>query len=470
MPNEALIEMTALVGMDFVVIDTEHGPGDQIPLSQHLTAAAAAGIPALVRVGSVSEILRVLDLGAAGIIAPHISSVEQAEMVVRAASYPPRGERGFATYTRSGRHGLIGTAEHLHNAATRTVVILMIEDGAGVTAAEQIAAVDGVDGLFVGPADLSVALGHPGEINSPPVQGAIRDVHQAARRADAAVVTITGDPTAARDHFATGSDMVIYNVLAALGGLFTRLADARPRTVTAPRGGRTNLSAPVVILPGMLGSPGLWDGVVQEMDPSLTIRGDRIDLDDTVSGMAESVLARAPDRFGLVGHSLGGIVALEIVRRAPQRVSHLVLVSCSGRAASDRQIQTWSEMAERAGGPGGFAELVDEQAMANLGPAAGRLDLVAAWRESAHQIGAEGFRRQLAAQRSRPDSRSQLPAISIPTLVVSGGLDQISPPALQAELVDGIPGAQHVTLPGAGHMLPMDSATELASLLNDFLS
>ena len=183
--------------MDFVVIDTEHGPGDQIPLSQHLTAAAAAGIPALVRVGNVSEILRVLDLGAAGIIAPHISSVEQAEAVVRAASYPPRGDRGFATYTRSGRHGLIGTAEHLHNAATRTVVILMIEDGAGVAAAEQIAAVDGVDGLFVGPADLSVALGHPGEINGPP--GAGCDHVTCTRRPaepTSAVVTITGDPTA----------------------------------------------------------------------------------------------------------------------------------------------------------------------------------------------------------------------------------------------------------------------------------
>ena len=61
MPNEVLVEMTALAGMDFVVIDTEHGPADQIPLAQHLMAAAAVGIPALVRIGNVSEILRVLD-------------------------------------------------------------------------------------------------------------------------------------------------------------------------------------------------------------------------------------------------------------------------------------------------------------------------------------------------------------------------------------------------------------------------
>ena len=468
MPNDALVELTGLVGMDFVVIDTEHGPADQIPLSQHLMAAAAAGIPALVRVGHISEILRVLDLGAAGIIAPHISTVEQGKAVVRAASYPPKGDRGFATYSRSGRHGLIGTAEHLDNAATRTAIILMIEDGPGVEAAEQIAAVDGVDALFVGPADLSVALGFPGEQGSDHVQAAIRATHDAARRAGVAVVTIAGGPSAAREQFAAGSNMVIYNVLAALGGLFTTLAGAKPgRSPAAPAS--TGSGNPVVMLAGMLAGGEVWNGVVNGLDPHVPVRSIRIDLDDSVAGMAESVLAQAPERFAIVGHSLGGIVALEIVRRAPERVSRLALVNCSGRGPSDGQLAAWSAQVDdvRAGR---FDALVEQQAMVNLGPAAADAEQIKGWVRSARSVGPQGFLRQLSAQATRPDSLPTLSAIHIPTLVVSGELDAVCPPPLQAELAAGIPGARHRTLPGAGHMSPMDSAPELARMLREFFT
>ncbi len=226
MPNEAMIELSGLVGMDFVVVDTEHGPGDQIPLTQHLMAATAAGLAAVVRVGHLSEILRVLDLGAAGIIVPHISTVEQARAAVVAARYPPLGERGFATYTRSGRYGLTPPEEHLRN-ARQVAIIVMIEDAAGVDTAEQIAGVDGVDALFVGPADLAVALDSPGDVTGGPVQAAIEKTHEAARRAGVAVVTITSDVSGAREKFAHGSDMVIYNLMAAMDGLLTTLAGAK---------------------------------------------------------------------------------------------------------------------------------------------------------------------------------------------------------------------------------------------------
>lgn len=467
MPNEALVEMTGLVGMDFVVIDTEHGPGDQVPLSQHLNAAAASGIPALVRVAGLSEILRVLDLGAAGIIAPHISTVEQARAVVRASSYPPKGDRGFATYTRSGRHGLIGVTEHLHNAATATVVILMIEDAAGVAAAQQIAAVDGVDGLFVGPADLSVALGFPGEQGSAQVQAAINEVHDGARRAGVAVVTITGEAAVAREHFAAGSTMVIYNALAALGGLFTTLAGARPDSM-APVTKRTGSSDPVVLLSGMLAGGELWNAVVDEMDPALSVQHIRIDLDDSVVGMAESVLAQAPERFGLVGHSLGGAVALEIIRRASHRVSRLALLNCSARGPSEAQQQAWSELAERTRS-GRFDDVITEQAQVNLG----RINAAApteVWLRGARQVGPDGFLRQLSAQAGRPDARPGLAAVGVPTLVVSGEHDEVCPSALQDELAAGIPGARRLTVAGAGHMSPLDAGPQLASELTRFLA
>ncbi|MET3806365.1 2-keto-3-deoxy-L-rhamnonate aldolase RhmA/pimeloyl-ACP methyl ester carboxylesterase [Nakamurella sp. UYEF19] len=466
MPNETLIEMTALVGMDFVVIDTEHGPGDQIPLTHHLMAAAAAGIPALVRVGQVSEILRVLDLGAAGIIAPHISTVEQAEEVVRAARYPPRGDRGFATYTRSGRHGLARAVEHLDTSAADTTIILMIEDTLGVLAAEEIAAVDGVSGLLVGPADLSTAMGMPGEQGSATVQRAIADVHAAARRAEVAVVTITADPAQARSHFAAGSTMVIYNLLAALGSLFTTLATGRSEVVPTTERATDD---PVVFLPGMFGGPTVWDDVLSALPPTLTVRTGRIDLDDSVGAMAESVLVSAPERFSLVGHSLGGIVALEIARRAPHRLRRLVLLNAGGRGAADAQLSVWQQQDDRIMA-GGFADLVAEQAVVNLGPAVDRPGLLDRWTAGARKVGPDGLRRQLAAQSTRPDSLPGLPAIGVPTLVVSGALDEICRPDLQEELAVGIPGAIHVVLPEAGHMTALDAPVELARLIMDFLT
>ena len=468
MPNEMLVELTGLVGMDFVVLDTEHGPSDQIPLGQHLTAAAAAGIPALVRVGRLSEILRVLDLGAAGVVVPHVSTVEQAEQAVRAASYPPRGDRGFATYSRAGRLGLADAAEHLRTAAENTAVVLMIEDAQGVAAAEQIAAVPGVDGLFVGPADLAVGLGHAGRQHEPEVAQAIRSVHDAARRAGVAVVSITGDPAGAQAQFAAGSTMVIYNAMAALGRLFTELATGRAAVAGQAQRSAPGVPAPLILLPGMLSTPRVWEAVVPLLDSALRVTGVRIDWDDSVAGMAESVLAQAPPRFSLAGHSLGGIVALEIARRAPDRLERLVLLNCSARAASAAQLDGWSALAERTAA-GSFEEVIAEQARVNLGPAAVDPNAHSAWTEDARSVGADGLLRQLAAQRTRPDSRQTLPAVRVPTLVISGGRDEVCPPELQRELAAGLPTARLTDIDSAGHLSPLDSAGPVAGLLNEFL-
>ncbi len=466
MPNEALVEMSALVGMDFVVIDTEHGPGDQIPLTHHLMAAAAAGIPALVRIGDPSEILRVLDLGAAGVIAPHISTVAEAEAIVRAAHYPPRGQRGFATYTRSGRHGLIGTDEHLHRAANGTAVVVMIEDGAGVLAAQDIAAVDGVDGLFVGPADLAVALGFPGQQSVPPVAAAIQQVHAGARLAGKAVVSITGDPAVAREHFAAGSNMVIYNVLSALGGLFTSLGRGRPDPVPVVDAAVAPID-PVVLLPGTLGGAATWDLLAAQWDQARSVRAGRIDLDDSITGMAASVLAAAPPRFALVGHSLGGVVAQEVARQAPGRVSALILLHCSGRGPTPEQQAVWADLAARTA-DGGFADVVAELAVSNLGPAAAHPGLAAAWQRVAHQVGPEGFLRQLAAQSGRQDHRPWLTTVAVPTLVIGGIHDEICTPGLQQELADLVPGARYVAI-DAGHMSMTENPVALASAIEHFL-
>ena len=107
--------MLGLAGFDFVVIDCEHGPADLLAMRQHLAFAELQGLAVLVRVGAAEPalVLRALDAGAQGVIAPHIDTVEQASALVDSAHYPPAGHRGFATYGRAGRFGGVQPAEHL---------------------------------------------------------------------------------------------------------------------------------------------------------------------------------------------------------------------------------------------------------------------------------------------------------------------------------------------------------------------
>ncbi len=219
---------------------------------------------------------------------------------------------------------------------------------------------------------------------------------------------------------------------------------------------------PVVMLPGMLGSPALWDDVSARLGEIALPWPARIDLDDTVAGMAESVLAQAPGRFVLMGHSLGAIVALEVVRQAPSRVVHLLLVNGSARGANDAQLAAWSEMAERTAG-GRFAEVAAELARSTLPPRRrADQDLVARGEAMAEAVGPEGLLRQLRAQATRPDSRASLPTLTVPTTVISGQDDQVCPPPLQAELVDLCPAAELVSVPG-GHMLPLEDPDRVAA-------
>ena len=107
MPAEELVEMLAVAGHDFVVVDCEHGSADLGALRAHVTAAESFGMPVVVRTGADDTpfVLRALDLGAQGVIAPHVDSVDDAVRLVRSVRYPPHGERGFAAYSRAGRYG-----------------------------------------------------------------------------------------------------------------------------------------------------------------------------------------------------------------------------------------------------------------------------------------------------------------------------------------------------------------------------
>jgi 4-hydroxy-2-oxoheptanedioate aldolase len=236
-PCPQIVESAGWCGYDLVVIDSEHGPADTEALEHHLRAADAVGIPALVRVGNNAgdEILRALDAGAQGVVVPHVNSAAEAVEAVAAAHYPPGGTRGLATSTRAGRHGLVGAVEHVERAREQTVVFAQIEDAAAVPHAGAIASVPGVDAVFLGPSDLSMSLGHPGDLAHPTVDAAIGEIAGAVHAARAgALCTLVGNPEAARSWWERGAQVVLFAAPAVISKHLNEIALA----VRGPGAGR----------------------------------------------------------------------------------------------------------------------------------------------------------------------------------------------------------------------------------------
>lgn len=182
-PSPALVEMVGYAGFDFVIIDQEHGPMDKMATEAMLRAADAAGVVPVVRIPSAdtASILSVLDLGATGILVPHVVSAAVARHIADQAYYPPRGRRGISSLTRAGRHGL-WQGNYLGEANDRTTVIAMVEDAEAVAEAGAVAAVPGIDAVFVGPSDLAASMGHIGKRDHPHLLGAIAGIAEAVRK------------------------------------------------------------------------------------------------------------------------------------------------------------------------------------------------------------------------------------------------------------------------------------------------
>ncbi|HCF3281489.1 HpcH/HpaI aldolase family protein [Pseudomonas aeruginosa] len=157
-PSPHATEIMGDLGFDFVVIDAEHAPFDRHAMDTVLLGARATRIAALVRVPSLSgpQILAALDDGAAGILAPHIDSVEKARELVALSRYA--GRRGFSNSPRAGGYGARAIWTHVDTADREVAVIAMIEDVAGVEAIDAIVDVPGLDGVFIGRGDLAVAI------------------------------------------------------------------------------------------------------------------------------------------------------------------------------------------------------------------------------------------------------------------------------------------------------------------------
>ncbi|WP_210592074.1 HpcH/HpaI aldolase/citrate lyase family protein [Streptomyces sp. GESEQ-35] len=172
-------EVCAASGADWVLLDLEHGAGGEEQVRTTVPAAAAYGVPTVVRVESVARIRigRVLDLGVAGVMLPRLDTAAEVQEAVRHLRYPPAGDRGVATYNRACRFGL--DAEALDREG-EILGVIQIESASALNEVEAIAALDGVDVLFVGPRDLSHDLGVPGEFGAPVYRDALERVRKAA--------------------------------------------------------------------------------------------------------------------------------------------------------------------------------------------------------------------------------------------------------------------------------------------------
>lgn len=212
------------------------------------------------------------------------------------------------------------------------------------------------------------------------------------------------------------------------------------------------------ILPGLLCNLSMF-GATMEAFPGASGVDDFYRRETSLGGMAEYALARAPERFTLLGHSMGARIALEVMRRAPDRVERLILADTGIHPVQPGE-QDKRHALRDVGRAQGFAALVDGWLPPMLAPAAREdVALVADLRAMCLSAGQSGFERQIGALLTRPEVESLLPAIACPTLSIVGELDAWSPPAQHERIAALIPGATLSVVAGAGHMLPAEDPT-----------
>jgi 4-hydroxy-2-oxoheptanedioate aldolase len=202
------VEVLAGAGFDWLLLDMEHSPNDLESLHTQLQAVAAYPTQSVVRVPWNDMVLlkRVLDLGAQSILVPMIDTPEQAREAVSFMRYPPHGVRGMGGTTRATRYGRV--KDYAKKAGDELCILLQVETAQALDNLEAIAAVDGVDGIFIGPADLHASLGFPGEVHHPEVWPKIEEAMRRIRKAGKAPGFLTPNEVDAKRILELGGQFV----------------------------------------------------------------------------------------------------------------------------------------------------------------------------------------------------------------------------------------------------------------------
>jgi pimeloyl-ACP methyl ester carboxylesterase len=227
---------------------------------------------------------------------------------------------------------------------------------------------------------------------------------------------------------------------------------------------------PVVLIPGLLASARLYAAQIPQLWHFGPVTLADHTRDDSIAAIAARILATAPQRFALAGLSMGGYLAFEILRQAPQRVARLALLDTSARADTPEQSSLRRSQMQQAEN-GQLAQIADAQfERAVHAGHRGDAALRATNRLMAEEVGAAAFVRQQRALIGRPDSRPGLAEISCPTLVLVGDGDELTPPQLAAEIAAAIRGAHLVTVAQSGHLSTLEQPEAVSAALCEWLA
>ena len=214
----SIVEILGYTGMDFVVIDTEHGPYDTMPVSDLIKAAEDRGMSPVVRIADVThkEIQRAVDNGAEGIIIPCLKNTDDFRKAVELCKFPPLGSRGFIKARGSGfgnEDWAEGTLEeYMHNSNEKVLLLPQCETREALENIEKIVNIEGVDGIFIGPFDLSISMGIPGQFDAPEFLQAIDRILNACKEAGRLCMIFTSCVEEAREYMDQGFDAVANSI------------------------------------------------------------------------------------------------------------------------------------------------------------------------------------------------------------------------------------------------------------------
>ena len=226
---------------------------------------------------------------------------------------------------------------------------------------------------------------------------------------------------------------------------------------------------PILLVPGLVSSPRIFSPVMPALWRLGPVTVANHIRDDNMGAIARRILAEAPPRFALAGHSMGGYIAFEIMRQAPERVAKLALINSQARPDTAEATTRRQSMIARAAS-GGYRSVLDELFHGFVHPSRqGDAALRQLIYDMGDDIGPEAFIRQQTAMIGRPDSRPALAWIRCPTLVLTGDQDNTIPNSLSMELASGIQAAKLVVLPHCGHLPQVEQPQATAEALTEWL-
>jgi len=210
-------------GFDWILLDTEHSPNEIPDLLGQLQAMQASKTTPIIRPAWNDAVLakRALDIGAQTLLFPYVQNAEEARRAVASTRYPPHGIRGVSVAARASRYGR--TPGYLTKANDEICVLVQVETRSALSEIEAIAAVDGIDGVFIGPSDLAASLGHVGNPQHPEVQAAIKDAVTRLKKVGKPAGMLTGNEEEARRYIDWG---YLFVAVGADVGLLAKNADA----------------------------------------------------------------------------------------------------------------------------------------------------------------------------------------------------------------------------------------------------